>query len=312
MAIHIEADQRILVVFALFNSVYGYDTEYGERKSAARNVMIEHCNRYLATVNPAVVQSWRSFRRDHPLHIWAHLYFSLTRSPADFQLRVVPTEDIPIDITVVDELHGFDLVMSEFARIVNADELREKLLPEWNRAVEEYDRVKIERDVSRIHSFLKLAESEIPELDIGIVPAPFESHYCAFGAPFRSVFYTIDGPGTSRGGFNTHEYLHVFINRIPIESIPAEVRKSFDNDRGRPAVSEDYNDPKAYLYENTVRATHYAAGGIDPREIPYAIDADRAIGLSLVGPLYEEICQFPESHESSFSEFIRNAYAGLK
>lgn len=72
-----------------------------------------------------------------------------------------------------------------------------------------------------------------------------------------------------------------------------------------------YDDLRVYLNECGVRATYYAAGGVDEREISHALDVDRSIGLSLVKPLYEDVRRFPESDENSFPDYLRAAYNRL-
>lgn len=313
MPVKIYPDYRILAVFALFNSVYGYDEELGERKSDSRIRLLTHCERCLADVPVSQVESWRAFRKNHPQHIWAHLYFALTCSRSDLSANAVSLMEVPSDIReTVDELTGFDRVLQDFAQAVRMRELFEELKPDWERVIAEYDADRIRFDIAQVHRFLKLTDAEIPRVDINILPAPFESHYIAYAAPFEHSFYTVDGPGTARGGFNIHEYLHLFVNRIMIDDVPAKVLEVFQNELGNPAIADNYNDPKQFLFENTVRATHHAIGAADWREIPSAIRSDHSIGLTLVGRLYEEIRKFPQSDETSYSRYINAVWGALQ
>jgi hypothetical protein len=313
VAVTIYPDYRILVVSALFNSVYGYDEELGERNSDSRIRLLKHCQRVLADVPSSKVASWQVFRKRHPQHIWAHLYYALTCSQSDLSANAVAHTEVPLELhETFDGLTGFDQILQEFAGAVRMRELFDELKPDWERVIAGYDRVRIETDIARVHRFLKLSGTEIPRLDIAILPAPFESHFVAYAAPFRHTFYTIDGPGSVGSGFNIHEYLHLFVNAIRPDQVPSGVREVFVQQVGNPGIADDYNDPESFLFENTVRATHYAVGEGDPREILDAIRSDHSMGLTLVGPLYDEIHHFPESDEPSFARFVRSVWDTLQ
>ncbi len=150
----ITADYRVLVVFSLFNSIFGYDEEDVAQMTNERITMRRYCAQRIREVDLGTVESWRSFHRNHPDHIWAYLYFALTRSSSNFLSPAVLREQIPPDIKgIEDELSGFEYVMVEFADLVQIQELYDALLPSWEAAVREYDQDKISRVYPEFMSF---------------------------------------------------------------------------------------------------------------------------------------------------------------
>jgi hypothetical protein len=308
--ITIKTDMRILTVFALFNSVYSYDEELGEQMSHERQTMRDHCKKLLQRKSKTMTEGWKRYHDEHQHHIWAYLYYSLTRNEHDFRCTEVGRDAIwPKLREVVDGLRGFDQIMSEFYELCRIAELFEKIEPKWIQEVQGYDIDRVRSGIAKVHTFLRVEPGNEPM--VNIVPTPFDSHFSAYGAPFKDRFYTLDGPGTAGSGMNTHEYLHLFVNTIEFGNLLRIAHSAYEKVKGLASVKENYSDPVSFLQENLVRATDYSVWRVDQAKLEGFLADDESNGLILVRRFYEQLRVYPET-DTSFSDYVRRVVFGCE
>lgn len=318
----IAPDVRIFTLYALLNGVGGYDAEHGEQMTPARQALRADLAERLAGVPESDVARWRKFIDDHGLNTYAYLMYTLALgAPPEFP--PVLAESAITEMGIMRRYHGLEQVLGEFYAATALEELylndyQERMADE----VGLYDPQRIAGQIEAMYGYLRIADEDRPEVQVTILPNPYESHYMAYAIIYAGQLNIVEGAGSNDYGLNVHEHLHLLVNPVveaQIKGLESKFKPLMEANREAAYVAGSYEDTVTYVYECLVRAVdyrialHLAGDSLATEARLQRIMADETRGgLVLVEPFYAALAAYENDPRMTFEAFVAQALAEIE
>jgi len=308
------ADRRVFAVMAFLNAV-GYDDEAPNAKMAPLRLKVRDMVAANLARCPEKLRQWRRYYHRNRRGSWQYADFALSLNTDYPFRRIRPNRELAYWDTPWD-LRRLPGILNDFWATARLDHVWMDLGPQYAGQMGRYSPTRMVEQMDSLWQYLRM-----PRKDRRIiihVPNPLQRHYTASGHRFEGYFYSIDGPGSSGGGLNIHEYLHTVINDLVREGYGVQRRKLsryFAAGKDAP-ISASYQDPMDWTSECLVHALTHRVDFMQTSNLQarVAIEADvRSLtegGFQLLGPLYAALADFENSGQP-FDRYLAILFAKL-
>lgn len=316
--ISVSVDIRAFTLYAFMEGVAGYKDELGRAKSSERLQLEGDLASRLSSISPGKVQRWKKYYDDHPYGIYSYLHYVLALgAPPEFKY-IVPRSDIKGGDFFT--LGGFREILKDFYEAADIGGLYE-----WHRSAgmfkvaDSYDLAKLQEQQSIANRYMKIDSTKTAEIALNVIPMPYESHYKGYSVTYGNTSYIIEGPGSSNGDLNWHEYLHVFVSQTVSNTIWAyqsKFKKVFEDNRTKPYIAGSYGRLDTYVAENIVRVMEHRiqqsnaptwAKDSVARQIQQTEKDEIVNGFALIPYFNEKVKEFEAEGTVDISTFIKRA-----
>jgi hypothetical protein len=316
--ISVAMDIRAFTYYAFITGVMEYDEELGSSMTVERLQLRKDMAGRMATVPFSRVNRWRKYYESHPYGEFSYLSYVLgIGAPPDF-LNITPRTDI--SSTSFYSLAGFREILTEFYETCRIEELYN-----WHRSaglfgvVEHYDLKIIEERQKFANNFLKGDGGILRDMTLTIIPMPYESHYKAYSISYGDLSYIIDGPDSSDGFLNWHEYAHFFVTPIVRNTVwaySAKFRKVLADNISKSYVSGSYERLDTFVAECFVRALDHRLQVMFAPEWARSslkkklssVEKDEVLnGLALIPYFVAKLDDYEKDSSFEFSYFVKKA-----
>jgi hypothetical protein len=301
------ADRRIFAVMAFLNTV-GYDDEAPNAQMLPLRLKVREKVTSRLASHPEKLRAWQRYYASRKRGSWQYANFALSLS-TDFPFRRIrPNQELIYKDTAWD-LIDFPKVLNDYWATLELETVWEEMRPYYAAEIARYRPDRMAEEMEHLWRYLRM-----PRRDGWIVihiPNPLQRHFTASANQFERYFYSIDGPGSSNGGLNVHEYLHTFINGLVRDCYHAHEHKLlryFAAGMHAP-ISATVQNPKDWVSECLVFAldnrlwAQRASSMQNDQEMLARVKSLTREGFTLLEPLYVALADF-EKTSLSFDRYL--------
>jgi len=309
----INVDVRVFTLYAFLNSVGGFENDR-ITMTPERQRLTSDMEKRLEKVDSKIIKEWKRFYKSEHIHHYGELYYVLTLGkPSEFNF-IVSEEDIDEKYPFV-FLKGLNNILGEFYEKCDIGKLYKTYAEEeLFRSVKEYNPQEIKNDMILMYDYVRIPKDKARDIDMVIVPNPFDQHYSAYSIKYKNTLYVVDGPGSNGTGLNFHEYLHLLINPLVEKNLKenkGEFKAVLNKNKSKSMVKGSYEEVKTYVSECLVRALDHRITIKKDKELEYRIKENeiREIGEGLVLIEYFNrlLLDFEKDEDMSIEDFIIDA-----
>jgi hypothetical protein len=189
------------------------------------------------------------------------------------------------------------------------EEIWQEVKPDYLAELARYDFSRMSSDVDRMWAYLRM--KRVNQGMVVSVPDLINRHNQATGSRFDNIFYSVEGPGSSDYGLNTHEYLHPVTRpfvEAAVQGFEVKLALYFRASKDTPAV-KTYGTLVSFVDECLVHALdeRIAIKVSDRDSTRRWAESDNSAatksGLILTEPFYRLLADYEKSN-ISFSEYL--------
>jgi hypothetical protein len=258
--------------------------------------------------HPAQLRAWQAYYKQHPLGSWKYANFALSLS-ADFPFRRLrPARELH-DTWMAGMLADFPDVLNGFWVTAKLDQVWAEVRPDYLAEIKRYNPQRIADEMAFLWDYLRMPRKD--GYVIIQVPNPLQRSASASANRFEHYFYSVDGPGSSGGGLNVHEYLHTFVNDLVKGNYADQKRKLrpyYEAGKDAP-ISRTVRDPVSWSAECLVHALDHriTVRRLSDPAVRKGVEANVASltrgGYPLLQPLYAGLADFERSGQP-FDQYL--------
>lgn len=300
-------DRRVFAVSAFLNAA-GCDEEAPGYQMHPLRLKVRKLVAENLAAHPQKLAAYKQYYGARRLGSWQYANFALSLC-ADYPFRRIRPDAELAYAWTPRMLIDLPEVLNDFWRTARLEAVWQACQPDYRAELERYSVERMANDMEALWRYLRMRRPD--RFVIVQVPNPLQRHAMASGNAFGQHFYSVDGPSSSDGGLNIHEYLHTFVNALVqanSETNRAKLEKYFDAGK-HAAISAPYNELVNWSAECLVHALDYrlAAHRLNNPAITQNIDRKVAAltrgGYSLLEPLYTSLAGFEQS-QLPFDQYL--------
>jgi hypothetical protein len=293
------ADRRIFVLMAFLNTA-GYDDEAPNARMTPLRLQVREAVAANLGDHLDKLGQWHKYYLAHQRGSWQYADFALSFSTDYPFRRIRPNSELAYKDCAWD-LRDLPAVLNDFWATAKLDQIWEELRPQYAAEIGRYSPACMAEQMDALWQYLRMTRKD--NWVIIHIPNPLERHFTASAHRFEQYSYSIDGPGSSGGGLNVHEYLHSLTHDLVRACYGAQARKLcayFAAGKDAP-ISASYQDPVGWTDECLVHALDHRLAVLQSSsaQAQATTEADVASltqgGYQLLGPLYAALADFEKS-----------------
>lgn len=301
------ADRRVFAVMAFLNAA-GYDEEVPGTQMHPIRLKVRKMVADNIARSPEKLHAWREYYKSRLMGAWQYVDFALSLSPDYPFRRIRPDGELGYPWTGR-LLANFPEVLNDFWVTAKLDEVWSKVKGDYLAEINMYDVGRMKQQMTFLWDYLRMSRSDM--LLIVQVPNPLERHAMASGAKYENYFYSIDGPGSTGGSLDVHEYLHTFVNNLVKDNYAREMGKlqEYFNAGKDAEISKPYPDPALFAAECLIHSLTHRLSVLQISDstirerIEAEVDGLTKGGYTLLKPLYLLLSDFEKSGKP-FDQFL--------
>jgi hypothetical protein len=302
------ADRREFAVMAFLNAT-GFDEETQDQQMHPVRVKVREMVVANLAEHPQKVKAWRRYRSGlvrRYLGTYNYQDYVLSLS-ADYPFRRIRTDDELGYWYTAGLLRNLPKVLNDFWATAGLDEVWNQVKGDYIAELKRYDFARRQREMTSLWAYLRMERRD--SFTIVNVPDLLDCHFTAIGAVYENYHYSVEGPGATGYGLNTHEYLHSIVNPLVRENYAKHKRKLLKYYRAgkHGPACKSYQNPVVFTWECLVHAVdHRLAVRDNPKRENWANQRVASLsqkGLVLTQPFYDLLADY-ELSDKSFDQYL--------
>jgi hypothetical protein len=300
------ADRRVFAAMAFINAC-GFDDEASGAAMHPVRRRVREAIQKKASEHGDLFDKWKRYYNKRSFRSSCYSDYALSLS-SDYPFRRIrPGNEIGCWWRS-QMLNSFPKILNEFWETVELDQIWSQVKHDYLTETKNYD----------FWEYLRLDRKD--RFTFISVPNLLDSHYNAIGSHYENYYYMVESPGAYSNGFNIHEYLHSFINKLMDKHYASQRKKLnayFVAGKDMP-MAKNYGQRKAYAFECLVRALDHRMRFLmenNPQAFKKRDNSTKRInrenvikwitdeGLLLTEPFYRLLVEFEQS-DMTFEEYL--------
>lgn len=309
------ADVRLFTTMSIFNSIYGFDEEWGATMHPVREKVRAELEKRLLNIPKEQVERWKKFYDRKSYHLYHYVSYTMSLSEKYPFKPALPQPGNWFSRLQYRfwGLNGFEKIMNEFWVAMNLDSLWQEVLPDYIAEIDQWDRSRIVNEEGMVWNYVRKLNPKYNRYLVS-VPNLIDSHYSAFALDYGTYYFAVSSPGSHNYGLNIHEYLHGVISSIIEEHYKSQKDKLeayFIGAREMKTIKSNYNSLETFIEENMVRAIDLRIQIVnrlgDPQSILSRVEPQEEDGFNLIRVFYNLLQEYEQDH-ATFEDYIATIF----